>query len=105
MNSDRILPLRKVERAALSVWENEGGAPAANTDGSLFGRRREPDRSWTVYHVFTGIPAVIEGRNMTGLNRASATNGMLSLNLHYVAHNKGQLLIPSDPAFIPLKEH
>jgi len=46
-----------------------------------YGRRVEADRSWTVYHVFTGIPARVCGAFMTGLTRAEATGRMLALNL------------------------
>ena len=67
-------------RLALSVWENEGGAPGGGTLGGQYGRRIEADRSWTVYHVFTGIPANARGQAMTGLSRIAATDGMLSLN-------------------------
>jgi hypothetical protein len=45
-----------------------------------YGRRIESDRSWSVYHVFTGAPARVEGQHMTGLSRSDATEGMLSLN-------------------------
>jgi hypothetical protein len=46
-----------------------------------YGRRIEADRSWTIYHVFTGIPARFGGDAMTGLSRLDATSGMLRLNL------------------------
>lgn len=65
---------------ALSVWENEGGAPARETIDCDYGRRIEGDRSWTVYHVFTGAPARIDGETMTCLSRSQATDSMLSLN-------------------------
>jgi hypothetical protein len=45
-----------------------------------YARRVEADRSWTVYHVFTGVPAHTNGQVMTGLSRLDATDGMLSLN-------------------------
>lgn len=45
-----------------------------------YGRRVEEDRSWTVYHVFTGIPADGGSAAMTGLSRADATHMMMSLN-------------------------
>ena len=45
-----------------------------------FGRRIEADRSWSVYHVFTGVPARAGGRSMIGLNRSEATRQMLFLN-------------------------
>ncbi|MGO4843704.1 hypothetical protein AB4144_66650, partial [Rhizobiaceae sp. 2RAB30] len=41
----------------------------------------EADRSWTIYHVFTGIAARFGGDAMTGLSRLDATSGMLRLNL------------------------
>ncbi|HWK64232.1 MAG TPA: hypothetical protein VNS34_04790 [Rhizobiaceae bacterium] len=48
--------------------------------GTLYGRRVEMDRSWTVYHVFTGVPADLGSGAMTGLNREDATDKMMSLN-------------------------
>lgn len=51
---------------AIDVWENEGGAPGDESEGRQFGRRIEADRSWTVYHVFTGVPARQDGHTMTG---------------------------------------
>lgn len=47
---------------------------------TLYGRRVEMDRSWTVYHVFTGVPADAGCGAMTGLSRADATDRMMSLN-------------------------
>jgi hypothetical protein len=61
-------------------WENEGGATRSEAPDRQYGRRVEPDRTWTVYHVFTGNPAVVEDREMIGLTRSAATDGMLSLN-------------------------
>ena len=79
------VPNNETERArnatALGAWENEGGAPGRHSMGHQYGRRIETDRSWTIYHVFTGIPASAQGQTMTGLSRADATSGMLSLNL------------------------
>ena len=79
------VPNNETERArnatALGAWENEGGAPGRDSMDHQYGRRIETDRSWTIYHVFTGIPASAQGQTMTGLSRADATSGMLSLNL------------------------
>lgn len=61
-------------------WENEGGAVFRGGGERQYGRRVEADGSWTVYHVFTGIPAFFNGRLASGLSRAEATIGMLSLN-------------------------
>lgn len=70
---------------AISVWDDEGGPPASDaqafdTADHHYGRRIEADRSWTIYHVFTGAPVRVDGRMMTGLDRQDATDGMLSLN-------------------------
>lgn len=65
---------------AIGVWENEGGAPGPETLVYQFGRRVERDRSWTVYHVFTGVPARVEGSTMTGLSRSKASERMSALN-------------------------
>jgi len=59
----------------------ESGAQARDFKQRQYGRRVEVDRSWTVYHVFSGIPAHVEGAAMTGLTRAAATQSMLALNL------------------------
>ena len=73
---------------ALGAWENECEAPGRHSMDHQYGRRVETDRSWTIYHVFTGIPAGAEGQTLTGLSRADATCGMLSLNLGNAARRK-----------------
>src|ERR1700678_1065842 len=73
---------------AISVWENEGGARAHDTPDGQFGRRVEMDRSWTIYHVFTGVPARVDGSALTDLSRSAGTDGMLSLNLRNVKRRK-----------------
>jgi hypothetical protein len=65
---------------AVAVWENEGGAPGQDSMDHQYGRRVEQDGSWSVYHVFTGVPAEIQGRRMTGMSRTNATQDMLALN-------------------------
>mgnify|MGYP006904089240 CR=1 FL=1 len=59
----------------LQIRDNEG-------QEMLYGRRVELDRSWTVYHVFTGVPAGGGCGAMTGLSRAGAAEKMMSLNRH-----------------------
>jgi hypothetical protein len=68
-------------RNSLPIGEcqKEGGRGKEPWD-LQYGRRIELDRSWTVYHVFSGVPAHAEGQIMTGLSRSDATDGMLSLN-------------------------
>lgn len=66
---------------AIGVVENQGGAPCNGATDHHYGRRVEADRSWTVYHVFTGIPAHGRSGAMSGMSRSDATSRMLSLNL------------------------
>lgn len=70
----------EVDSPATVICENEGGASGRDSMDHLYGRRVERDGSWSIYHVFTGAPAVILGRRMTGMSRSSATCCMLSLN-------------------------
>lgn len=76
--------IEEIERqrhdSAISVGDNEGGASARTPGDEQYGRRIEADRSWTIYNVFTGVPAHSEGLEMIGLSRSVATDGMLSLN-------------------------
>src|SRR5271166_1142152 len=74
--------------AAIDGWENEGGAPANSSMDDVFGRRVEADQSWTVYHVFTGVPANAGGGAMTGLSQVNATDRMLALNLNNLGRRR-----------------
>ena len=71
---------RQLNDSGIGVWDNEGGASARAPGDEQYGRRIEADRSWTIYNVFTGVPANREGHEMIGLSRTVATDGMLSLN-------------------------
>jgi hypothetical protein len=73
---------------AIGVWENEGGSRTPDAPDGQFGRRVEMDRSWKIYHVFTGVPARVDGSALTDLSRSAATDGMLSLNLRNVKRRK-----------------
>ena len=86
---------RKRIAAAISVWENEGGAPGQDSMHHHYGRRIEADRSWTIYHVFTGIPARFGGDAMTGLSRMDATSGMLRLNLRNAERQRERIELSS----------
>jgi hypothetical protein len=90
MNAERNETQLDRRALAISVWENEGGARAPDTPDDQFGRRVEMDRSWTIYHVFTGVPARVDGSALTDLSRSAATDGMLSLNLRSVNRRKEQ---------------
>ncbi|WP_036242319.1 hypothetical protein [Mesorhizobium sp. STM 4661] len=73
-------------------------ASADAKDGSLghmshdYGRRMEMNRSWTIYHVFTGVPAEVGARSMVGLSKVDATTGMLFLNSHNVERRRTSFL-------------
>ena len=82
---------RRRDAAAIGIWDNEGGAPGRDAIDHQFGRRIEADRSWTVYHVFTGIPVHVDGQAMTGLTRSDATSGMMSLNLRSTGRHKERI--------------
>ena len=79
-HNDHVERKQNAAASAIDVWENEGGAHGHGALDHHYGRRVEVDRSWTVYHVFTGVPARIGGNTMTGLSRMAATDNMLSLN-------------------------
>ncbi|CDX36555.1 hypothetical protein P9273_14505 [Mesorhizobium sp. WSM4935] len=71
--------------AARDAWphlreENAGGARACDFGDHQYGRRVEAERSWTVYHVFTGIPAHANGASMIGLSQSEATRGTLCIS-------------------------
>jgi len=68
--------------------DSKHSTPPCNTIDCNYGRRIESDRSWTVYHVFTGTPARVDGRSLTGLSRSDATDRMLSLNQYNIQRRK-----------------
>lgn len=68
------------ERTAMMAPEINSRAGCGEPQDHQYGRRVEADRSWTEYHVFTGVPADCGGGAMTGLSRAVATDRMLWLN-------------------------
>jgi hypothetical protein len=86
---------RKRIAAAISVWENEGGALGQDSMHHHYGRRIEADRSWTIYHVFTGIPARFGDAAMTGLSHLDATSGMLRLNLRNAERQRERIELSS----------
>jgi hypothetical protein len=64
----------------LEKWDDDGGAPARDSIYSEYGRRVEVDGSWTIYHVFTGLPAIIGGRLMKGMSAPESMNQMVETN-------------------------
>ena len=67
-------------KKAIDIWENEGGALRHSHVQRQFGRRIEANRQWTVYHVFSGVPASMGPRKLTGMSRSEATRSMMALN-------------------------
>jgi hypothetical protein len=80
---------------AIAIWENEGGAPGRDLTEHLYGRRIEADRSWTVYHVFTGVVARVGHDDLIGLDRSQATSSMMSLNLRDVERRQQRISLPA----------
>ncbi|MBL0375498.1 hypothetical protein JJB09_26170 [Rhizobium sp. KVB221] len=66
----------------LARWENEGGSlRCAATRGSyLFGKRIERDGTWTIHHVFSGVPAQYGTWNMQGLTEQVAKRALRTIN-------------------------
>ncbi|MDI7924601.1 hypothetical protein [Ferirhizobium litorale] len=75
---------RQDHDAEISAWEDAGKAPGAAASLFQYGRRIEINGSWTIYHVFTGIPAEIDGWTMVGLNRSHAKRALDILNTRHV---------------------
>lgn len=94
MNARNTETDRQRNAAALRIWEDEGGASGRDFTNRQYGRRVEADRSWTVYHVFSGIPAHENGASMTGLNRSDATRSMLSLNQRNAERRSARVAAP-----------
>lgn len=95
MNAHNTETDRQRCAAALRIWENEGGASGRHFTNRQYGCRVEADRSWTVYHVFSGIPAHEDGVALTGLSRSDATRAMLSLNLRTAERRKARVAAPA----------
>lgn len=64
----------------LGVWDDLSAAANLPDSEGYLGRRIEADGSWTMYHVFTGVPARINSRIMVGLTKAQATATMVRRN-------------------------
>lgn len=45
-----------------------------------YGKRIEADKSWTIYHVFSGIPANVGGHDLVQLDAKSAIRALRILN-------------------------
>jgi len=82
MNVNATEPLKNKGFTELEIHGQGADSPDWDDMNHDYGRRIEPDRSWTVYHVFTGGPAELPNQSMTGLGEADATAKMLFLNAH-----------------------
>jgi hypothetical protein len=95
MNGQRNQSDPQRNTAAIAIWENEGGAPGRDLTEHQYGRRVEADRSWTVYHVFTGVVARVGDDDLIGLDRSQATSSMMSLNLRDVERRQQRISLPA----------
>lgn len=66
--------------AALGVQDDLSAATHRPNSEGYLGRRIEADGSWTMYHVFTGVPARVNNRIMVGLTKRDATVTMIRRN-------------------------
>lgn len=67
------------ERAARQYREKL--APVLGEAGGYrFGRRVEPNGTWTIYHVFSGVPAEFASWKMVGLHVKTAERALKILN-------------------------
>jgi hypothetical protein len=73
------------------VGRHEARSPNWGNMNHDYGRRIEANRSWTVYHVFSGVPAELANQSMSGLSEADATAKMLFLNAHNAKRRKAAL--------------
>lgn len=95
MNGQRNQTDPQRNTTAIAIWENEGGAPGRDLTEHQYGRRIEADRSWTVYHVFTGVAARVGNDDLIGLSRSHAPSRMMSLNLRNAECRKQRSSLPA----------
>lgn len=81
------------ERKRSNRHRSSGNDDRADSMDHHYGLRVEVDRSWTVYHVFTGVPAEVKGHVMVGLGQAVATSSMLSMNLRNASRRRERITL------------
>lgn len=55
-----------------------------------YGKRVEPDKSWTIHHVFTGVPVSLGARDLINLDAKTAARALRLLNTSVVNEPKAQ---------------
>lgn len=60
-----------------------------NKPENRYDMRREDDGSWTVFDIFTGFPAEVNGIPQDGLEMEIADDLVDLLNAEYLARSKG----------------
>lgn len=89
-DGDRQERIEKRAGSALAAdIADESEALDSGSMAHQYGRRIEADGSWTIYDVFTGVPASICGHSVTGLSRPDATEVMTFLNNEMRAEKTG----------------
>lgn len=66
---------------------HSGAAPMARAGAYRYGRRIERNGTWTIYHVFSGVPAEYAAWKMVGLNAKTADRALRILNVPASAHS------------------
>jgi hypothetical protein len=79
---------------AIGVRGNDNSTPGHHDTVFQYGRRIEADRIWTVYHVFTGVPADDAEGATIGLDWTKATSLMASLNISRPAEGTMVSVLP-----------
>ena len=66
---------------------HSGPTPTApHAGGYRYGKRIELNGTWTIYHVFSGVPAEYAAWKMVGLNVTTAARALRILNTPATAH-------------------
>ena len=76
---DRLTEALRASLAAPSLADNVPPTLGA-AGGYRFGRRVERNGTWTIYHVFSGVPAEYASWKMVGLNVKTAERALKILN-------------------------
>lgn len=73
---------KHADRDAIARWENEGGSPRryGGRGAYLYGKRVETDGTWTIHHVFSGVPALYGTWDMVGLSKSVAERALRTIN-------------------------
>ena len=67
-------------QSARDAYHSRPTATVMTAGGYRYGRRVEKNGTWTIYHVFSGVPAEFASWKMVGLNVKTAERALKILN-------------------------